>query len=513
MRLQWDTVYAGAADIAPGTRVALSGYPIFPEPGQPSDTLVLVGELACCGAHASPPADLAVEIHLDAPMAWHAGPVRVTGLWQPLAADRAGWCYRLCAARVTPVTDPWEAGALNRRRFLALGALSGLAACAAPTADLPADARAGHRHAGLGAGSSQRNSDDVGPGAGSSQRNSDDVPHDNGESDTLAWLRDTVTVDMHSHAGHMTLGRAAVPHAFTPVAAPMRAGGMDVVCLAIVTDSSVDHIVETASGRRRIVAYRDPDPGEMSSRGLASFERLHALMAQQGLRPIVDVASLAAARARGGGVIVAAEGADFLEGDLGRLDDAWRRHALRHLQLTHYRVNELGDIQTAPPVHGGLTDFGADVIRQCNRRGIVVDVAHGTEALVQRAAAVTTRPLVLSHTALRARPTRFGRAISADHARLVADTDGVIGIWPVAATFPTLAAMAGGIRAMADVVGVRHVGVGTDMLGLVSPSVLDSYRKLPGLAGALLDAGFTREEAGMILGGNYARVWAATMAA
>ena len=45
---------------------------------------------------------------------------------------------------------------------------------------------------------------------------------------------------------------------------------------------------------------------------------------------------------------------------------------------THYRVNELGDIQTEAPVHGGLTDAGAEVIRRCNRRGLVVDVAHGT---------------------------------------------------------------------------------------------------------------------------------------
>lgn len=483
MRLQWPIVYSGAPAIAAGRRVALAGYPLFPEPGQASDTLVLVQDAPCCGAHASPSADMAVEVHAGAAVAAYAGPVRVEGIWQPLCGDPAGWRYRIRDARVTPIADPWEAGGLNRRRFLALGALSGLAACATP----PAHRQADERHAAPEAA--------------------------DGDTDTQAWMRAQVTVDIHSHAGHVTLGRAPVPHAFTPVASPMRAGGMDVICLAIVADSSANHIVETASGRRRIVAYRDPEPGEMAARGETSFQRLHALMSEQGLRPILDGPSLGAARAQGGGVIVAAEGADFLEGDAGRLEDAWRRHALRHLQLTHYRVNELGDIQTAPPVHGGLTDFGADVIRQCNRLGIVVDVAHGTQALVKRAAAVTARPLVLSHTALSQRPSRYGRTISPDHARLIADTDGVIGIWPVAATFPSLAAMAGGIRAMADVVGVRHVGVGTDMLGLVGPSVLDSYRKLPLLAQALVDAGFTRDEAGLILGGNYARVWAATLAA
>lgn len=475
MRLRWPEIYSAARDVAPGTRVVLAGHPVFPTPGQPSDTLVLVEDNPCCGAHAGLHAAMAVEVHARAEVTAPGGPVRVEGLWEPLTGDPAGWRYRIRGATVTPIRDPWEAASLNRRRLLALGALSGLAACAAPVAD-------------------------VGKDAASIQ------------PDTLAWMRAQVTVDIHSHAGHINLGRAAVPPAFTPVAAPMRAGGMDVVCMAVVSDSSVDRIVQTASGRRRIVAYRDPEPGEMAARGEAAFQRLHALMAREGLRPILDAGELARARATGGAVVVAAEGADFLEGDTDRLDDAWRRHGLRHLQLTHYRVNELGDIQTAPPVHRGLTDFGAEVIRRCNRLGIVVDVAHGTPDLVRRAAAVTARPLVLSHTALGARPSRYSRAITPEHARLVAGTDGVIGIWPVAATFPTLAAMAGGIRAMADAVGVRHVGVGSDMLGLVGPSVLDSYRKLPLLARALRDAGFTREEAGMILGGNYARVWAASLA-
>ncbi|WP_083228962.1 dipeptidase [Bordetella sp. H567] len=481
MRLQWRVIYSGAQAIASGRRVVLAGYPVFPLPGRPSDTLALTEDMPCCGAHASLDADRAVEVHAGTAVPVCTGPVRVEGYWEPLRDDPAGWRYRIRGARVTPIMDPWEAAGLNRRRFLALGALSGLAACAAPS-----DPQGAAPHAARAAAPAS-------------------------DADTLAWMRAQVTVDIHSHAGHMTLGRAPVPRAFSPVASPMRAGGMDVVCLAIVTDSSVDHIVETASGRRRIVAYREPAPGEMAARGEASFQRLHALMSEQGLRPVLDGPALAAARATGGGVIVAAEGADFLEGDAGRLEDAWRRHALRHLQLTHYRVNELGDIQTAPPVHGGLTDFGAEVIRLCNRLGIVVDVAHGTQALVKRAAAVTTRPLVLSHTALSQRPSRYGRAISAEHARLIADTDGVIGVWPLAATYPSLAAMAGGIRAMVDVVGVRHVGVGTDMLGLLGPSALDSYRKLPQLARALLDAGFTQEEAGLILGGNYARVWAATM--
>jgi membrane dipeptidase len=186
---------------------------------------------------------------------------------------------------------------------------------------------------------------------------------------------------------------------------------------------------------------------------------------------------------------------------------------LRHLQLTHYRVNELGDIQTEPPVHGGLTDTGAEVIRRCNRLGVVVDVAHGTFELVKRAIAVTTKPLVLSHTSLTSRPSRFTRQVTADHARMVAETGGVIGVWPPESVFPSMDALAAGMARMVDAVGVDHVGLGTDMRGLVGPSVFPDYDSLPDLAKALSRAGFSPPDMAKILGGNYVRVFEACMTA
>ena len=88
------------------------------------------------------------------------------------------------------------------------------------------------------------------------------------------------------------------------------------------------------------------------------------------------------------------------------------------------------------------------------------------------------------------------------HARAVADTGGVIGVWPNTADFPNLDAMAMGIKRMADVVGVAHVGLGTDMPGFIRPPVFTSYAQLPALAAALLKAGFTSVETGQILGGQ-----------
>ncbi len=243
-----------------------------------------------------------------------------------------------------------------------------------------------------------------------------------------------------------------------------------------------------------------------------NFERLHDLIRHQGLTVITDATQLSLARPSNPSAIVTAEGGDFLEGQLDRVDEAYERYNLRHLQLTHYRVNELGDIQTEDPVHNGLSYFGADVIRRCNTLGIVVDVAHGTYELVKRAATVSSKPLLLSHTSLSEHPGDRSRLISPDHARAIAATGGVIGIWPPASIFADLRALARGMARMADIVGVDHVGLGTDMLGLVSGSVFNRYERLPDLARAMLETGFAPNDVSKILGGNYVRVFAATMA-
>ena len=293
---------------------------------------------------------------------------------------------------------------------------------------------------------------------------------------------------------------------FLPLAAPMREGGLNVVCLAIVADTSATRI---SADRRRIEPFRTPAPGELYALSQTSFARLHALVEREQLAVVKTVADLRAARGGPPAVIVTSEGADFLEGRIDRVDEAYERHHLRQLQLNHYRVNELGDIQTEPPQNDGLTDFGAAVLKRCQQRGVVVDVAHASFAFVQRAAELATKPLVLSHTALVDRPRPRSRSIGPEHARLVASTGGVIGVWPSAGSFADLDAMAQGARRLADLVGAEHVGFGSDMLGFISPPVFTDYRQLPAYAQALARAGFTRAEVGAVLGGNYLRVAAA----
>jgi membrane dipeptidase len=308
---------------------------------------------------------------------------------------------------------------------------------------------------------------------------------------------------MRSHAGRFVRENTT----FEPVAEQMRAGGLAVACLAMVADTPTHRVF--ADGR--IHPTRAPEPGELYVWSKAACARLLRLAQEQQLHIVGDTSQLRAAPTLGPSIIVAAEGADFIEDRIERVEEARIAYGMRHLQLVHYLANELGDIQTEDPVQGGLTDFGAAVVRACNRLGIVVDVAHGTYDLVKRAASVTTRPLILSHTSLSAAPARHSRQISPDHARVVAQTGGVIGIWPPASIFPTLDKLAEGSARMAEVVGVDHVGLGSDMRGLTGPSVFDTYRDLPVVAQKLLAQGFAAADVGKILGGNYARVFAATV--
>lgn len=458
MRIAW-TNLTGAAD---GQQAEVAGYPLASAPMGHARTFLLLPEARCCSAHAPADPAGAIEVFATHPIAMRSGPLRLTGRWHVRGDDSYGWRYQLREAR-TLEAPGWRA--VTRRGMLSGGPLMCLsaAACASGTPD---------------------------PGQTAAAR---------------AVIAAGVTADLHSHAGHINSPRRiASGTGFSPVAAPMRQGGMAAICLAMVSDGPTHSLV---GGRIR--PYRDPAPGELYEFGTLAFRRVHDLIAREGLRTIASPADLAVPAGGAPGVIVSAEGADFLEGRIDRVDEAYQRWTLRHLQLTHYRVNELGDIQTEPPVHGGLTDFGAEVIRRCERLGIVVDVAHGTLDLVKRAASVATKPLILSHTSLTSRPGPWSRQITAEHANLIAATGGVIGVWPVSSIYPTMAALAAGMAHLASIVGADHVGLGTDLRGLAGASTIADYHELPLLAEALLAAGFSQAEAAKVLGGNYARVFAA----
>ena len=119
---------------------------------------------------------------------------------------------------------------------------------------------------------------------------------------------------------------------------------------------------------------------------------LDELVADHGVRHALNAADLEAAHKAGRPAIIAdVEGLDFLDGKLERLEEAHRR-GIRHVQLVHYTPNDIGDFQTGAVTHQGLTEFGAEVIRACDRLGFVCDVAHATEDMAKQAVAISLRP-------------------------------------------------------------------------------------------------------------------------
>ncbi len=98
------------------------------------------------------------------------------------------------------------------------------------------------------------------------------------------------------------------------------------------------------------------------------------------------------------------------------------------------------------------------------------------------------------------------RQVSRDHARALADTGGAIGIWHF---FPDLDTYADGLKEMADVVGVDHVCIGTDLH--VNQGSFTDYAQWVQLIAAMLRGGFSPEEAGKIAGGNYLRIFRAAV--
>lgn len=321
----------------------------------------------------------------------------------------------------------------------------------------------------------------------------------------LDVLRQSISVDVHTHGGATGITSTAPPS--DDLAKAMRAGSLAVACLADVPDAPI--LARNEAGV--LTAMRTPEPGALYRHHLERLDWVDQLVAAHGLRRALSAADLKAAHRAGQPAIVGdVEGLDFLERKLERLEEAHRR-GVRHVQLVHYTPNDIGDFQTGAITHEGLTPFGAEVIQACHRLGFVCDVAHATEDMVKQTVKVATKPLLLSHTALAGSramgPTPLSaRQVSRDHARAIAETGGSVGIWHF---FPSLAKYVDGLKEMADVVGVEHVSIGSDQQ--VRPGAVQDYAQWVELVAAMLRGGFTPEEAGMIAGGNYMRVFRAAV--
>lgn len=307
-------------------------------------------------------------------------------------------------------------------------------------------------------------------------------------------------VDMHTHAGK--------PRRTGPVdrsvLATMASGGVAAAVVSAIADLPM---IRRNPQSKRLEKVRDPEPGEC----LACVEDYLAGFEATGMRVAREPHEI---RAGDPALVLAIEGCDFLEGDLDRLD-AMAARGVRSIQLTHYLVNETGDIQTAPPVHYGLTSLGAQAVRRMNRLGIMVDVAHCSEDTVKGVVAASSRPILCTHANLKEPGHKDGdhpRYLSPEYARMVAATGGVIGAWIAVLWEEKLQGMIRHLFRLIDAVGIDHVGIGSDLPAGAAKEAMPDFSRHQQIAAALRDRGMTEDEVEKVCAGNWLRVFRATRA-
>jgi membrane dipeptidase len=330
----------------------------------------------------------------------------------------------------------------------------------------------------------------------------------------------TIGIDTHNHID-VPLTAAEMPGPNIDLAGEMKRSGLSAICMTFATD------------------YQAGDAYNRFLKGLASMDRqLEYNSMRRSLTPD-DIRN--AHKNRQPTVVQAIEGGHFLEGHLERVEEAYGR-GLRHFGLLHDSDASvpLGDVYTNPPRYGGLTPFGAAVLKECNRLGVLIDLAHANMQTTEAALKITTRPVIISHTGL---DTQLGnnpsmaqmmrpRLISKEQAKMVANAGGLVGVWTHLADTPLDCAR--NVRALVDVIGIDHVCIGSDTKltppgprpggpprGGPSPGQQNArvgertnqawQDQTAGfyyvVVDAMLKTGFTPDEIARIGGGNFLRVF------
>ncbi len=250
--------------------------------------------------------------------------------------------------------------------------------------------------------------------------------------------------------------------------------------------------------------------------------------------------------------VLTIEGGHQIADDLAVLR-MYQRIGIRSMTLTHFRNNNWADSSTDKPQHNGLTDFGKEVVREMNRIGMIVDISHVSDKTFYDALAVTTKPVIASHSSCRALSS-LPRNMTDDMLRALAKNGGVVGInfgggflsqkeaditmrdinrigssepnltgkelddyttkmhihdnW--AHPKPTTATLEDAVEHIDHVVkiaGIDHVGIGSDFDGIAEvPRGLEDESKMPALTAALLKKGYSEGDIKKIMGGNTLRV-------
>jgi len=238
-------------------------------------------------------------------------------------------------------------------------------------------------------------------------------------------------------------------------------------------------------------------------------------------------------------VLIGIEGGHLIEESLDVLREFHERGAA-YMTLTHaFHTNwadSSGVHEELPPLHGGLTEFGREVVHEMNLLGMMVDVSHVSDDTFWDVMESSSAPIIASHSSCRAvSPHR--RNLSDEMIRAVAQSGGVVQLnfaaafvdpafppietevihyWstrggfeksPYAAHVTPFDVLVAHFDHALRLVGPDHVGIGSDFDGVAAlPQGMEDCSKLPYLTAALLERGYSEAELKQVLGENVLRV-------
>ena len=330
-----------------------------------------------------------------------------------------------------------------------------------------------------------------------------------GHPSILRAATDFPIADAHSHIGMFSSQLLS-----QSLKAQMEQAGVMLLSWNIVGDGrwtlNKDHSI-----RQRSV----PPSGAQANYVRERLDMMRRDLAAIGLDCARNAADIDAARSGVPHVVIAVEGAGFAEDGLAMLGQCYD-DGLRQLELVHYIRNALGDVQTERPDHGGLTELGVEVVKSCNRLGMLVDLAHCSNASIDRALETSSVPMIWSHGGITDaqypwwRTGDLSRLLNIDYAKKIAQRGGAVGLWANSSTVGRdPEGYAKEILRMASKLGPEHVMFGTDMDGLQTHAALKRLLDLRKVTDLLRGLGTDDKIVRAICFDNYARCLKSAMQA
>ncbi|MDR0766304.1 MAG: gamma-glutamyl-gamma-aminobutyrate hydrolase family protein [Odoribacteraceae bacterium] len=190
----------------------------------------------------------------------------------------------------------------------------------------------------------------------------------------------------------------------------------------------------------------------------------------------------------------------------------FKEKGVAYITLCHNGSNDICDPAEGAPEHGGLSDFGREVVREMNRLGIIIDISHAGEETFRDVIALSRHPVIASHSSVRALRDH-PRNLTDEQIRALAANGGVVQVclynhFLAKRGKATLRDAIDHVDHVTRLVGIDHVGIGTDFDG-DDDQVLPGCRaanELPNITVELLRRGYTPADIEKLWGGNLLRV-------